>query len=219
METNELQTTDPNSGGTVNLTVGNIINNGFQIGLKSFVPLIGAAFLWVITIWIPYLNVGTTIGLLSIVIALGKDKPVSPTEIFNPKYRKYMGEFFILVGFLYLGVMIGYVFFIIPGLVIAISWSLALYLFLEYEMAPMDSLMLSNKLTYGHKWTIFWGLFVLEIIMYVGFFIVYYIFSFIHDFVGMLFGALVLIAIMPIMLGAVAYIYRTLKVRVPEFKK
>ena len=219
METNTVETPQHSESPLVNLSVGDIISNGISIQLKNFVTLLGAAILSLITIWIPYLNVGTTIALFSIVIGLSQDRIISPVEIFDKKYRKYIGEFFILFGLMYIGIMVGYVFFIIPGLVIAVSWCLAIYLFLDYELAPLQAIMLSNKITYGYKWKIFWGLFVIEIIMYVVFLIVYYIFSLIHDFVGVFFGAIVLILILPVMLGAMAYIYKTLKLRVPEFKK
>ena len=46
------------------LTVGSIISKGFEIGIKNIGTVAGAGVLWILTFWIPYLNVGTTIGLL-----------------------------------------------------------------------------------------------------------------------------------------------------------
>src|SRR4051812_5987849 len=103
------------------LTVGGIIQNGALTGLKNAASLLGAVALWVLTLWIPYLNVGTTIGLLGLVAAMSKGEVISPTEIFRADYRKQMGEFFLVQAFLSIGVLIGLGFLAIPGLVIALS--------------------------------------------------------------------------------------------------
>ena len=76
------------------LTVGSIISKGFEIGIKNIGTVAGAGILWILTFWIPYLNVGTTIGLLGIVVALSKGIPTSATEIFDPKYRKQWANSF-----------------------------------------------------------------------------------------------------------------------------
>ena len=38
------------------LTVGDIITNAIQIGLKNMTNLVGAVILWLVTIWIPVLD-------------------------------------------------------------------------------------------------------------------------------------------------------------------
>ena len=39
------------------------IVDGVQIGLKNFPSLVIASILYVLTLWVPYINVGTTIAM------------------------------------------------------------------------------------------------------------------------------------------------------------
>jgi hypothetical protein len=100
--------------------------------------------------------VGTTIGLfVGIVTKASRGEVIPMTEIFDPKYRKYMGEYFLTAGLVFLGVGIGLLFLIIPGYVIAISWSLAILLVIDKGKNPTEAITLSNNCTYGNKWRIF----------------------------------------------------------------
>ena len=198
------------------LTVGDIITNAIRIGLKNMVNLVGAVILWLVTIWIPYLNVGTTIGIYNLVLAMSRDEPFSPTEIFDPKYRKYMGEFFLLMGFMGFGIYMGLAFFIIPGLVISIAWGMAIYIMFDKDTSPLEAIKLSNEITYGEKWTIFLGMFALVIVLYIGLFIVYWILSKIIVFLAFLVILVGYVAIICIVLGAYAYIYRILSQKLSQ---
>jgi len=138
------------------LAVDFTIREGITMGTKNFVPILVNALLWVLTVWIPYLNVGTTIGLsVGIVAMISRGEAISMTEIFNPKYRKYMGDFFLASGLICLGVSIGTLFLFIPGIIIALAWSLAIMLVIDKGKNPMEAITLSNKLTNGYKWRIF----------------------------------------------------------------
>ena len=163
------------------LTVSGIITNAIQIGIKNVASIIGAVILWILTIWIPYLNVGTTIAMVGLVVAISKGGVISPTEIFNAKYRKNMGEFFLLMIFLMMGVYGGMIFLIIPGIVIGIAWGQAVYLLIDKDLNPTEALAVSNKITYGKKWTIFLGNFILAVVMMIAVFIISYIFGSIAD--------------------------------------
>lgn len=192
------------------LTVGGIVSQGFAIGLKNLVSLILALILWLVTLWIPYLNVGTTIALISIVIAMSKGSMISPLEIFDGKYRKYIGEFFLVVAIIQLGTFIGFIFMIIPGIVIAIAWSMAIYLLIDRELNPMEAITVSNQITYGKKWVIFFGLLVLGIILVIVTNVLAFIGSLIADSFGSFLGLVGVIIVMPVIFGAYAHIYSTL---------
>lgn len=189
------------------ISIGSIITEGFKLGLQNMASLIGAILLWIITIWIPYLNVGTTIGLLSIVIAMSKGTIISPTEIFDPKYRQYMGEFFLLVALIYLGTLIGFLFLIIPGLVISIAWGQAIYLMIDKELNPMEALKVSNQITYGEKWTIFFGTLLMGIIFYILVLILTGVGYLISELFASVLSFVGFIVFYPILLGAMAHIY------------
>lgn len=61
------------------ITVMGVIQEGIGVGLKNSLSLLGAIVLWILTIWIPYINVGTTIAIYTIPVALSKGKVISPT--------------------------------------------------------------------------------------------------------------------------------------------
>jgi len=138
------------------LAVVATIKEGIAIGSKSIGPILVNVLLWAITIWIPYLNVGTTIGLSAgIVTKACRGEPISMTEIFNPRYRRYMGEFFLTSGLIGIGTGVGFFFFIIPGIVICLAWSMAILLVVDKGKNPTEALTLSNNCTYGYKWKMF----------------------------------------------------------------
>lgn len=203
---------------TVNreLSVQGIITEGVKLGLKNFFSLIGAYILWILTIWIPYINVGTTIGLISIVLSMSKGKVISPTEIFDSRYRRYMGEFFLLMSFVYIGVIFGLLFVVIPGIVIGLAWGQAIYLLLDKGIGPMEALKMSNKITYGKKWTIFFGILVLTIILLIFDAILTFVGAQISEALGAILGIVSTLIMLPVILGGYAHIYRVLVQRLDE---
>lgn len=52
------------------ITVSSVLSEGIGLGLKNAPSLLGAVILWLLTIWIPYINVGTTIAIQTIPIEL-----------------------------------------------------------------------------------------------------------------------------------------------------
>ena len=87
------------------IIVMGVLSEGISLGIKNAVSLLVATVLWIVTIWIPYLNVGTTIAMTTIPIELSKGKVISPVFIFDSKYRKYMGEYFTLIGLMAMAVI------------------------------------------------------------------------------------------------------------------
>ena len=192
------------------LSVGSIISNGMTIGIKSFVPLLVNGLLAGICFIIPYINIGTTIGIYGLVPKMGRDEGLSNTEVLNPEYRKYMGEFFLVMGFMTAGIFFGMMMMFVGGLVISMAWMLAPYLVLDKGMNPIEALKKSNDLTYGSKFTIFLSFVVLEIGIVVAIMVVGYIGGLIHSLVQGLLSLAIMLLIFPILLGCLSYIYNTL---------
>ena len=192
------------------LSIGSIISNGLSYGFKNILNLLGAIILWIVTIWIPYLNIGTTIGLIGLVVHMSKGEPFSPTVIFDAKYRKNFGEFFLLCGFMMIGINFASMLLIIPGIVLQVAWGQSLYLFLDKGIKPLGALRKSNDITYGKKWSIFLGELILMLIVIIIFVIVVAIFSKIWGFLGGLFTFIGIIFIIAIAMGVKAYIYSVL---------
>ena len=147
------------------LAVGATIKEGISIGTRNIGPILMNVLLWLVTIWIPYLNVGTTIGLTAgIVSKASRGEMIPITEIFDPKYRKYMGEFFLTSGLIGVGVGIGAIFLVIPGIVIALAWSLAILLVVDKGKNPTEAITLSNNCTYGYKARMFGIYFLVSVL-------------------------------------------------------
>ncbi len=192
-------------------SVGSIISGAFQRGLKYVVPVFVNAVLWLITFWIPYLNVGTTIGLtIGVVTKMSRDEEISMTEVFKPEYRKNMGEYFLVVGFMIAGIMAGMMFMYFPGIVISVAWMLAPLLVIDKNMTPIDAIKKSNDLTYGKKWTIFGAMLVLYIAGYIALFVVAFIFGkipVIGGFLAFIWIIAGMAALMSILMAGASVIY------------
>jgi hypothetical protein len=132
-----------------------ILKEGFAYGTKNIPSLLGALALWILTIWIPYVNVGTTIAICTLPLQLSRGDIFSPLSIFDKKYYRYMGEYFLLLGLMGIGIIGAMLFFFIPGIVVAFAWSLAVLLLLDKGLNAAEAIRMSNKLTWGNKWTMF----------------------------------------------------------------
>jgi len=104
---------------------------------------------------IPYINIGTTIAIKLLPIELAKGNVINPLSIFDSKYRRYMGEFFITMGLMVFPIFIGVLFMVIPGIVLSIAWTLSYYFLIEKGKNPIQAIKASNDATYGSKWTMF----------------------------------------------------------------
>jgi len=132
------------------------IKDGVTLSLKNIGPILVNVLLWGLTVWIPYLNIGTTIGLaVGIVTKVSRGETIPMTEVFDPKYRKYMGEFFLTAGLVGVGVGVGAALFIAPGIVIGLAWSLSILLVIDKGKNPTEAISLSNNCTYGYKFKMF----------------------------------------------------------------
>lgn len=189
------------------ITVTGVLSEGIGLGIKNAASMLGATVLWLLTIWIPYLNVGTSIAMTTIPIELSKGKVISPLFIFDGKYRKFMGEYFTLIGLMYLAIIPALFFMLIPGIIISIGWSLAVYILLDKGVAPGEAMIQSNKATYGYKWTIFGVSFILGIAFYI---LSRIIFSIADGGFAMLLLFLIVIVYTVAALGCNAIIYRNL---------
>jgi len=188
------------------LSVNSIITGGIEIGLKNSLAIIVNYILWILTCWIPYINVGTTIGLtVGIIAKASKGEIISVVEIFNPEYRKYMGEYFLTSGLLSVGIVLGMAFMIGPGIAITLAWSQALFLTIDKGKNPMEAISLSNKVTYGKKGTIF--LAYLVVFLVIG--VISAVLSLIPG-IGILLNLILFLLVFFINIGISAYIYKSL---------
>ena len=140
---------------TKRLDFATTLQDAIAIGLKNAPSVIAAVALWLVTIWVPYINVGTTIAITLLPTRLAKGEIVNPLGIFDSKYRRYMGEYFITMGLMVFPILIGVHFMIVPAIVLSIAWTLSYYFLFEKGKNPIQAIKASNDATYGSKWTMF----------------------------------------------------------------
>lgn len=140
---------------TKRLDFATTLQDAIAIGLKNAPSVIAAVALWLVTIWVPYINVGTTIAITLLPTRLAKGEIVNPLGIFDSKYRRYMGEYFITMGLMVFPIIIGLLFMVVPAIVLSIAWTLSYYFLFEKGKNPIQAIKASNDATYGSKWTMF----------------------------------------------------------------
>ena len=75
-----------------------VVLGAFRSG-GALLRLLLAFVLWFLTACVPYVNLGTTIGLVSAAVDVAKGRPVSPIEIFDARHRARIVPFFLTLGF------------------------------------------------------------------------------------------------------------------------
>uniref|UniRef100_UPI004055FD0C hypothetical protein n=1 Tax=Alistipes sp. TaxID=1872444 RepID=UPI004055FD0C len=138
-------------------------SEAMSVGIKNVPSILGCIILFLLTCWIPYINIGTAIALTMLPVQLAKGEVINPLSIFSSRYRRYIGEYILTYGLMGIGILYALVLFIIPGFVVAISWSLSLYFLLDRKMNPLQAIKASNDATYGSKWLIFLAKFALAL--------------------------------------------------------
>ena len=136
------------------------LKDSIEIGVKNAPSIVVAVILWLVTIWIPYINIGTTIAIKLLPVELAKGNVINPLSIFDSKYRRYMGEFLITWGLMLIPIYIATLFLVVPGIVLSLSWTLSFYFLLDKGKNPIEAIKASNDATYGSKWTMFFVILV-----------------------------------------------------------
>ena len=147
---------------TQKLQVWQTITDSIRYGLKNVASLLLLVVLYLLTFWIPYLNVGTTIGVCKAVIKMGRGEVINPLSIFDGENFRNMSEYFLLSGLTVIGTLAAAAFMLFPAFVIGIAWSFAPYFLLDKGYSPLKCLKVSYKVTYGEKWRIFFTYFIVS---------------------------------------------------------
>ena len=151
---------------TKTLDFSETLRDSLCIGIKNAPSIMAAVVLYLVTIWIPYINIGTTIAITLLPTQLAKGEVINPASIFDSKYRRYMGEYLITTGLM---ILLAFAFLYIPGIVLSLAWSLSYYFLIEKGKNPMEAIKASNDATYGSKWTMFFVMLVFCIVFGVTF--------------------------------------------------
>lgn len=138
--------------------------DGFKYSIANIVSILLTVLLYIVTVWIPYLNVGTTIGMYKAIIKIGRGEALNPTDIFAKENFDNLGDFFLLIGIKGLGQGAAAAFVLFPAVVVSIAWNFAMYFFVDRGVSPTKALKMSYKATNGEKWTLFFVYLVLVLV-------------------------------------------------------
>jgi len=108
------------------------------------------------------------LGFMTILLNVCDSKPVLFNQLFSANWRTLWH--YILATILYtLIVFGGLILFIVPGIVWGIKFHYYMYLIVDKNMGPIESLKKSAKITSGYKWQLFGFMFLSGLVMLTGF--------------------------------------------------
>lgn len=124
-----------------------------------------SAVLWKMGIAFPLVLILNTIGEAVIVYGAFQDLRGQPVHL-GEALRKGLARFFPILGLAIvssIGIAIGVLLLVVPGVILAIMWSVALPVCVLEQLGPTSSLGRSSELTKGHRWKIL-GIVILLVI-------------------------------------------------------
>lgn len=203
-------------GNAVTINFSQTLSESFSIGFGNFGTCGLAILLWVLTCWIPYLNLGTFYGITAMLNAWAKGEPFKATDIFDSKYRRMLPELLLTSTFKASLILFG-ILLIIPAFVFILSTSLSTLIVIDRGYSPVEAVKESNRITYGSKWTMFGVQIILNMILsaVMGVFgAIFGALSFLNPvacaFIALLEFLIIIFGIIPIYYGMTTSIWRQL---------
>ena len=179
---------------------------------NEFFQLVGCLILYLLTIWVPYVNIGTTIAMSYLPVKIANEEAISPTHIFNAGYRKHMSHFFILCGIMLISFIPSLCLFVVPAIVLYWAWSLSFYFLLEKGKSPIEALKASYDATDGSKWCIFRISMVIGITHFIAYYIVNKLICiFIPYWIFIILNIIIVLFLVTISYGLAASMWKQLK--------
>ncbi|MFH1063193.1 MAG: hypothetical protein V1747_09985 [Candidatus Omnitrophota bacterium] len=151
-----------------------------------------AAGYMLISLFTTIFNIFVSIGIITITLAVCDDKPIDVFDFFSNTHLilKYFAAS-IIYGII---VFLGCIFFIIPGIILAIRLQFFTYLLVDQQLGPIQALKKSAELTKSCTFSLFsFGILIMLI-----------------NFFGVLCFGFGLFVSMPTTLIALAYVYKKL---------
>lgn len=119
-----------------------------------------------------------TIGQMRVALAAARDQPVDFGMFYSGFDRMFPGIFLMLA--MYIGILLGFVMLVVPGMIVSLAWSLSFALLSDTKMGVREMLGESWEATKGHKLHILlfgfacFGVFLLGVLaLFLGIFVAY----------------------------------------------
>jgi uncharacterized membrane protein len=145
------------------------------------------------------LGLGTLLGMGATAFYLAAhDNPdtVDLSALWHPQpFWKYLGASILYA----LALVVGLILLIVPGIIFALMFMFTTFIVIDRELGPVEAMKESNRITYGHKWSLLGFTLVLVLINLLG-------------VIALVVGLLVSI---PVSSLAVTHAYRVLSGRTP----
>ena len=153
-----------------NITIEKYVSIGFKLGRTSYWLIL---FNTIIYFALSILAGITIIGLLVVpalitsyckfLLKVARGEVVVIADSFSEGFKNGMWWKTLLYSLIMIiGVAIGYILLIIPGIYLSIAWSFGFYLVIDKDMAPLDALQKSRELVHQVG---FWKILILIIIV------------------------------------------------------
>jgi len=102
---------------------------------------------------------------VSLLIAIKeREREIGIKELFSMAHHKIISYFWISLLETVI-IFVGFLLFIIPGIIMSIWFSLALIVFISEDLKGRKALSRSKQLVKGHWWSVFWKFFVFNVII------------------------------------------------------
>jgi uncharacterized membrane protein len=100
------------------------------------------------------LGLGTLLGMGATAFYLAaQDNPetVDLSLLWHPQpFWKYLGASILFA----LTIALGFVLLIVPGIIFSLMFMFTTFIVIDRELGPIEAMKESNRITYGHKWTL-----------------------------------------------------------------
>lgn len=136
------------------------------IGAVAPLAIFSSAWYWLTAVVSLVLGVVVYTGSIYGFLAVDRGAPVSVGECFSFGLAKFLPGLGLLILW-GLGVALGWVLFLVPGLILITMWSASLPALVGEGRGVIDSFGRSRALTKGYRWAIFGTLIVALIILYI----------------------------------------------------
>jgi hypothetical protein len=121
-----------------------------------FNVIIGITLLVTIILVTIVVSISLTIGRFRIAFhAFDKNEDELNWKVYNNFGKDIIGRYFLTILFSFLIILVGYIFLIIPGIILQLMFQFTLYVLVEKQVSIKNAFKISYKLTNGIKGTLF----------------------------------------------------------------
>src|SRR5262249_54988215 len=92
-------------------------------------------------------------GMTTFLFKVARGQPYSLSDVFSG--GRYFGTMLLALFLIQVGTTIGFLLCIVPGVILALGWSLAVPLIVDKNLPAIDALKESWRMTNGHKGNLF----------------------------------------------------------------